>query len=201
MLRKVTWYPRGVFSTKRSALKRWRSHSVRLHGPCENVPLNLRWSTSSRYSKAGESCARHIPSKRVYVRLINVFGNPSRTRKGFQGCCPTRWRPVVRVAWSFSIANETPSAAKPACGTRVVLESWTTWVRRAGYWRHGRQELLTAKFFLNSLCGGRQVLPQRVHDHPASSVHACSAGVPLDGGCSFLVHTTDRPCERGLVKE
>ena len=138
----------------------------------------------------------------VYIRLANVLGNPSRTRKGFSGLLSDSLETRRSCGRSFSIPNETPSAAKPACGTRVVLESWTTWVRRAGYWRHGRQELLTAKFFLNSLCGGRQVLPQRIHDHLASSVHACSADVPLDGGCSFLVHTTDRPCERGvLVKE
>ena len=52
------------------------------------------------------------------------------------------------------------------------------------------------QILLELLCGGRQVLPQRVHDHPASSVHACSA----DGRCSFLVHTTDLPCERGACQ-
>ena len=45
-----------------------------------------------------------------------------------------------------------------------------------------------------------QALPHRLHDHPASGVHACSADVPTDGGCNFLVHTTDRPCERGVCQ-
>ena len=126
---------------------------MRLHGPCENLPLNLRWSTSSRYSKAGESCGRHIPSKRVYIRLINVVGNPSRTRK-VSGLLSDSLETRRSCGSSFSTPNETPSAAKPACGTRVVLESWTTWVRRVGCWRHGRKERLTAKSFLNSLCGG-----------------------------------------------
>ena len=106
LLRFVTMHSRGVFSTKRSALKRLRSYLSSIEFTVFNI--------EPRYSKAGESCARHVPSKRVHFLLMNVFGNLPRRRKVLQGC--------VRLAGDPSCVCERNAKCRKArvwylCGT------------------------------------------------------------------------------------
>ena len=175
LLRYVTRYPRGVFCTNRSALKRQWSY---LCVCMDRAKIHQRiWGGQHRSEIfKGWRIVRATRSLHACLFLAHYcFCKSAVEVEGSKGCCPTRWRPIVRVA-----------GAQLPQSLRVVLESWNTWVRQAGYWMHGRKERLTAKFFFNSQCGGPST--------PASSIMpAASMHVPLMSWVDAISGSHDRP--------
>ena len=138
---------------------------MRLHGPFENLPLNLRGSTSIRYSKAGESCGRHVQSKRVFGSLTFLEMH----RGGGRG-----YRVVVRLAgdpsfvWQELLDTERNAKCRKArvCYSRGTGElehlGSTSWLLEARSKRTSHCQVLlelplwSAKYFRK---GSTTILP------------------------------------------